>query len=290
MPGGHPVRRQSAPSLRHPKLRAPLQGFPDRWRVLRDPPASGAWNMAVDTALALHIPEGVGVLRLYSWASPTLSFGRHQAVRNRYDPRALDRMGVSAVRRPTGGREVLHHFELTYTVVLRHPGPGFARGVYREVNETLLDALRSLGLEVSLAESAPPPAHPDAGPCFQRPAEGEVMGQGRKLVGSAQARIGSALLQHGSLLLSPTPFDLLSLCPPAMPLQAGPVGITLAELAAGRPPVTFAEVGRAIEAACRSRWAQGGRAWEEGFLAPKERFAAAESLEKYQASEWTWRR
>jgi lipoyl(octanoyl) transferase len=290
MPGGHPVRRRSAASLSRPKLKAPLHGFPDRWRVLRDPPASGAWNMAVDTALALHIPEGEGILRLYSWASPTLSFGRHQAVRDRYDPRALDRMGVSAVRRPTGGREVLHHFELTYTVVLRHPGPGFARGVYREVNETLLDALRSLGLEVRLAEPAPAPAHPDAGPCFQRPAEGEVMAQGRKLVGSAQARIGSALLQHGSLLLRPTPVDLFSFCPPASPAREGPLGITLAELVAGHPSVTFEQVAAAVDAACASRWAQGGRAWEEGFLAPKERLAAAECLEQYQTPEWTWRR
>ena len=185
----------------------PTRRAPDtsalRWRVLQDAPASGARNMAVDHALAVCLGPGEGVLRLYRWASPTASFGRNEPARGRYDLEAARRMGVEFVRRPTGGRAVLHDRELTYALVLPVTGGMSLRAVYRMVNESLVKALGALGVPAAMASSEARALPPAAGPCFRWPAEGEVTVEGRKIVGSAQARIGGAILQHGSLLLGP---------------------------------------------------------------------------------------
>jgi lipoate-protein ligase A len=103
------------------------------WRLLDTPPAPGAWNMALDEALAESVAEGgAPVLRFYRWSPACLSLGRNQPAAGRYDLDALARRGWEVVRRPTGGRAVLHHRELTYSVALpRHP-PGLpARRVHR---------------------------------------------------------------------------------------------------------------------------------------------------------------
>lgn len=174
---------------------------PVRWRVRVDPAGSAARNMAVDHALALSLPPGTGVLRFYQWRAPTLSFGRNEPSEGRWDRERLAAEGVEVVRRPTGGRAVLHDRELTYAVVVGAGGPGSMRGLYRRVNAALVRGLRSLGVP---AECAPrsPAARPDAGPCFELPAEGEVTAHGGKLVGSAQVRLEGRLLQHGAILLA----------------------------------------------------------------------------------------
>src|SRR3954451_18997918 len=87
-----------------------------RWRMIDTPPAPGAWNMAVDEALAASVADGgVPVLRFYRWEPACLSLGRNQPARGRYDLAALAAAGVDVVRRPTGGRAVLHRRELTYS-------------------------------------------------------------------------------------------------------------------------------------------------------------------------------
>ncbi len=159
--------------------------------------------MAVDHALATCLGPGEGVLRLYRWASPTASFGRNEPARGRYDLEAAQRAGIEFVRRPTGGRAVLHDRELTYAVALPVTSGMSLRAVYRMVNEGLVKALGALGVPATMASAEGRALSPAAGPCFRRPSEGEVTVEGRKLVGSAQARIGSAILQHGSLLLGP---------------------------------------------------------------------------------------
>lgn len=170
-----------------------------------DPPLPPAENMAWDHTLALWCGPDRGVLRLYSWDRPTLSLGRNEPAARVYSPAALRDQGVAVVRRPTGGRAVLHHRELTYSVCAPIRALGGVRAAYAGVNAALADGLRALGAPVSLAAPGPT-LPPDAGPCFQSPAEGEVMAAGRdgspgKLVGSAQVRMGDTLLQHGSILL-----------------------------------------------------------------------------------------
>ena len=167
-----------------------------RWRILVDPPSSGSTNMAVDHALAACLSPGEAVLRIYRWSGPTVSFGRNEPAHDRYGPALGRDAGIEFVRRPTGGRAVLHDRELTYAAVLPGPSRGGLKAAYGLINRGLVEALSSLGVPAQMAAGRGPPAGPDSGPCFDEPAPGEVTVAGRKLVGSAQARLEGALLQR----------------------------------------------------------------------------------------------
>ncbi len=173
-----------------------------RWRTLVTPPAGGAENMAVDEALMSHARRsGECVIRIYEWRRPTLSLGRNQTARGHYDLRRATELGVEFVRRPTGGRAVLHHRELTYSVTAPGERLGTLRESYRRINRILLAALRGLGVEAVVARRAARAPSPGTTPCFDAPGEGELVVGERKLVGSAQCRDGDVLLQHGSILV-----------------------------------------------------------------------------------------
>ena len=243
--------------------------------------------MAVDEALARRRPEGEGTLRIYRWSRPSLSLGRNQRARGAYDPMALRALGTDVVRRPTGGREVLHDRELTYTLVLPARSPGGLRGVYQMVNQALVEALRSLGVSAGTAVARGRTPSPDAGACFQLPVAGEVEVKGRKLAGSAQVRLGETLLQHGSLLLGPASVRLSALTGEGR-LDEGKreqEGVTLTELVDG--PVSFPAVAAAVEAAVAG--ALGGR-WRRDRRRPEEAETAESLLEHYKSWDWTWRR
>ena len=160
-----------------------------RWRILVDPPSSGPHNMAVDHALAACSSPGKAVVRIYRWSCPTVSFGRNEPARDRYDRAAGHSAAIEFVRRPTGGRAVLHDRELTYAVVLPCPTTGGLRETYGLIHRGLVEALCSLGVPAAMAAGRGLSVGPDSGPCFDEPAPGEVTVAGRKLVGSAQARL-----------------------------------------------------------------------------------------------------
>jgi len=235
--------------------------------------------MAVDHALADCLAGGEAVLRLYRWERPTLSLGRNEPAAL-YPIDAIRVKGMDVVRRPTGGRAVLHDAELTYAVVAP-AGPWGARAAYHAINEALAAALRSLGAPVAVSEGAVRPLGPAAGPSFASPAAGEVVASGRKLVGSAQARIGGALLQHGSILLGGSQLAL------GVETGRGPHlgSITLSELV---PHVSIDEVAGAVAESLRMRL---GGEWAEGGLRDDE-LATADRLERsrYLDEAWTTRR
>lgn len=205
--------------LRH--AAAPRPGFipfvhpsPEQlsFRLLVDPRQPGARNMAVDEALLRCMADGGDpVLRLYGFSPPCLSLGRFQPVADLADDARRRRDGVDLVRRPTGGRAVLHDDEVTYAVVLgrRHLQPFSKRAAYRVSAAILLRLLPALGVHgvvrpaaAAHAEAArtPPPA-PDPD-CYRTTAEYEVTAGQRKLVGSAQTTTRGAALQHGTIPLS----------------------------------------------------------------------------------------
>jgi len=268
------------------------------WSVIRDGPRPGARNMALDHALARSIagaaavagerrPAGAaqaacrGVVRLYRWARPTVSFGRNEPAEGRYSREVARELGIDWVRRPTGGRAVLHAHELTYAVVAPAWAGGGPRSMYRRINEAIATALRSLGAPVTVSKGGPT-AGLDAGPCFRIPADGEVVAEGRKLVGSAQARLEGALLQHGSVLLSGHQEELDRLTA-GTPEKGSPVA--LEDLL---DSVDEHAVERAVVAALAE--GLGGR-WEERTYDGGER-ADADRLEaeRYALDSWTWRR
>jgi lipoate-protein ligase A len=240
--------------------------------------------MAVDHALAHCLESGEGVLRLYRWHRPTLSLGRNEPIAA-YPLETMRAGAIDIVRRPTGGRGVLHDAELTYAVVapIARRGDGWgARAAYRAINNALAAALRSLGAPVAVSAGGVRALGPDAGPCFRSPAAGEVVASGRKLVGSAQARIGRALLQHGSILLAGSQ-RLLSVGGEG-PLSPGGE-VTLSELV---PDVSIDEVAAAVAESLRGRL---GGEWEEsGPREEEDRAAHRLETELYAMDAWTWRR
>ena len=171
--------------------------------------------MAIDEAILVSTgrKESLPTLRLYAWQPPCLSLGYAQPMSD-VDFSALEIHGWEMVRRPTGGRAILHTDELTYAVVASDNEPRLAGGVlesYQRLSEAILIALRMLGIEAqSRAEPLPAPIQPSGfigednqNPvCFEIPSNYEITANGKKLVGSAQARKKEGILQHGSLPLS----------------------------------------------------------------------------------------
>lgn len=231
--------------------------------------------MAIDHALAETLEEGVGVLRLYEWTEPTVSLGRNEPARDRWEAGDRLRAAFGFVRRPTGGRAVLHRAELTYAAVMPDRALGGPRAAYAAVNEALVEGLRLLGIGVTLA-SASPALRPDAGPCFDAPAEGEVTADGGKLVGSAQARLHGALLQHGAILIEDD----------QAALGTGSAARPLRRLL---DSVTIDDVRSAVEQGFRKRFAEAR--WREAdhaahVLEAADRWGAG----RYDDEGWTWRR
>ena len=180
---------------------------PPDWRLLVDPPADGAWNMAVDEAILNAVAAGVAppTLRFFQWRPACLSLGYFQPYAV-VDGEACTASGVGVVRRPTGGRAILHDRELTYSVALPLATLGGDRGVeptYFRLSQALLEGLRASGAWVTLARAEPEPGSGHSPACFDRASAHEILLEGRKVVGSAQVRRAGALLQHGSILFDP---------------------------------------------------------------------------------------
>jgi len=178
------------------------------WRLIRDGALPGARNMARDVAMLEAVAHGDAppTLRLYGWDPPCLSLGRHQGL-EAADLAFCHANGIDVVRRPTGGRALLHHLELTYAVVAplgEGPLPRALQDAYRRICEPLVAACRSLGIGAELTPgevSLQLPGPTSTIPCFEAPAGGEVVVGGRKLIGSAMRAHGGAVLQHGAILL-----------------------------------------------------------------------------------------
>lgn len=178
------------------------------WRLIISAPAHGAWNMAVDEAIleAAISRKVLPTLRLYAWEPACLSLGLAQPSSD-VDLDILARYGWDLVRRPTGGRAILHVDEITYSVAARDDEPRVTGGVlesYRRLSQALLSALQNLHLDAQADKeyALAPGISPNGAVCFEVPSNYEITVYGKKLVGSAQARRKEGVLQHGSLPLS----------------------------------------------------------------------------------------
>jgi lipoate-protein ligase A len=173
------------------------------WRLILDGPVEGAMNMALDRTVLRDVAAGEGcpTLRLYSWEVPTVTLGRFQSL-EQVDMDVAARRGFDIVRRPTGGRGVLHDDELTYSVAAR-AADGIPRGVaasYRHLCTALAEAYRRLGVEAELTARAR--GERGAGACYLHATAADLSLGAAKLSGSAQVWHGDAVLQHGSFVLS----------------------------------------------------------------------------------------
>jgi lipoate-protein ligase A len=262
----------------------------DDCRLIVDPPAPGAWNMAVDEALFVDAAEnGVATLRLYEWHEPTLSLGYFQRYEDRHQHAAS--RDAAVVRRQSGGGAILHHRELTYSLALpaTHPLARYAERLYtaaheavttvlvRHIATTAPDWALRLRCDESSSQTGDVPFL-----CFQRRARGDVLlvaprahdrpPASWKILGSAQRRRAGAILQHGSLLLERSA---------AAPELAGlndltGTSLTAADLAAELPQ----QLGAALQMRLQqSRLPDGLRL-----------LAAAIETRKYGVPGWTKRR
>jgi lipoyl(octanoyl) transferase len=183
----------------------------DGWRIAETGAATGAYNMRTDELLARQLAEGTGAptLRLFRWKPWAISLGYNQSAAD-LDAARCAADGIDIVRRPTGGRAILHAEELTYSIVMYAGRKGVLQ-VYNDISRALLRGLALFGVPASLQKSQPdfPSRYREASsiPCFTSSARYEIEWRGRKLVGSAQRRFTEGerdvVLQHGSILCGP---------------------------------------------------------------------------------------
>ena len=242
------------------------------WRFLDSGSASGARQMAVDDALLTLCGRGCSPLtvRLFDFRPPCLSLGRFQPA----PPETCREPALEVVRRPTGGRAVLHRGDICYSVVAPADHPLVAGSIhqsYGKIARALAEALAILGLP-PLQEAAAQSRLPAADWCFEAMAPHELALDGAKLVGSAQLRRDGILLQQGSIRLAPP--------------DGQPSGATSLEEALGRR-VSHREMASALVEGFTRAW---GVQFRRGRLtAEEEQLAQRLERERYANPAWTWR-
>jgi lipoate-protein ligase A len=179
-------------------------------RVFQEGAASGSVNMERDASLlAAHRLDADPILRLYRWEPAAVTIGYNQDFSS-FDQARINAAGYDLVRRPTGGRAILHADELTYAVIGTSPGPVFGASLhdtYMKINQALVAFLSDLGLEaeISTGESR---ADARGLVCFRSAGRHEISVGRKKIIGSAQRRTGGVFLQHGSILAGPRHLEL----------------------------------------------------------------------------------
>lgn len=233
------------------------------WRLLRSAPGPGSWHMAVDEALleSYRIGQAPPTLRLYDWASPTLSLGYAQKLSD-VRLEACRAAGVEVVRRPTGGRAVLHGAgDTTYAVVAgtNEGFPGSVTGAYVRLARALEAAMARLHLPVRLAPGELTSGSTQA--CFATATRADLLAHGKKLVGSSQLRREGGFLQHGAIMLAQAPEAIM-----AYVGGDRPASMTHLQALMGREP-QLDEVHAALVAGFE---AELGIGFEPGELSPLE--------------------
>ncbi|KAA0561028.1 lipoate--protein ligase family protein [Rossellomorea aquimaris] len=193
----------------------------ETWRFIDSGNCSPSYNMALDEALLDWHSEGKipPTIRFYGWDPATLSIGYFQKVEKEINLDAVKEHQLGFVRRPTGGRGVLHEHELTYSVIVSEEHPEMPKTVteaYRVISEGILKGFQGLGLEAyfavpKTAEEREGLKNPRSAVCFDAPSWYELVVEGRKVAGSAQTRQKGVILQHGSILLDLDEDKLFSL-------------------------------------------------------------------------------
>ncbi len=193
----------------------------ETWRFIDSGFGSPSFNMALDEALLEWNSEGKipPVIRFYGWDPATLSIGYFQKAEKEIDLDAVKKHGLGFVRRPTGGRGVLHEHELTYSVIVSEDHPEMPKTVteaYRVISEGILKGFHNLGMDAyfavpKTAEERESLKNPRSSVCFDAPSWYELVVEGRKVAGSAQTRQKGVILQHGSILLDLDEDKLFSL-------------------------------------------------------------------------------
>ena len=184
------------------------------WRLIRDGACDGDYNMALDTAIADAVAAGESppTLRIYRWNRPTISVGRLQNVAEGIDLAFCEEHDVPLVRRPTGGRAILHKDDVTYSVAVKASDIASGGSVvesYKWISRGLVAGLVRVGIDAEMGNGRDSRAdRKRSADCFRSTARSDVMAEGRKVIGSAQCRRRGAILQQGTIPLQAKPAEL----------------------------------------------------------------------------------
>ncbi|WP_282936652.1 biotin/lipoate A/B protein ligase family protein [Paenibacillus sp. RC67] len=276
------------------------------WRFISSGLQHPAYNMAVDEAILIANSEGKSgpTVRFYGWNPPTLSIGYFQKSEEVHFEK-LREEGLGFVRRPTGGRAVLHDKELTYSIIVSESYPGIPSGVteaYRVLSEGLLLGFQKLGLDAQMVHLATEEekskyASMGSAACFDSPSWYELVVEGRKIAGSAQTRQKQVVLQHGSILLDMDTDQLFRVLQfkneriqERLKQQFTQKAVAINDICRqlGRPPVVLSDVERAF----REGMAEGLHVeLEEGSLTEYEQSLVEQLIaDKYANDIWNLRR
>lgn len=190
------------------------------WRLIKDSYHNGFINMAVDEAIMIAHKNGLvpPTIRFYQWSPPAVSLGYFQDLKKEINVKVCQDIGIDIVRRPTGGKAVLHDQELTYSFIIKENDPLVNDSIletYKKISGGIIRGLSYLGIKAELVPLRGKLERPllDRSDqaridhldfksiCFSVPSQYEVQVEGKKIVGSAQVRKGEVVLQHGSLLI-----------------------------------------------------------------------------------------
>ena len=272
-----------------------------KWRVLISGKLSPAENMAIDEALFSEVITGnsIPVLRFYDWEPASVSIGYNQFADKEVDFEALRKFGFGFVRRPTGGRMVLHQDEVTYSVIA--PAEGRLQGnvisAYSEISRALAVGLNKTGIQVDFEKGVLNPSgqREHINPCFNSVSKYELTYLGKKIVGSAQVRKENCILQHGSILLNRDQDQVAYLLPgiddekrekirKLMKKKTTAVNLILTE------PISFENTANNLLNGFKEAW-KGDEFVDEAQLSnqEKEKISALKT-EKYETTKWNKRK
>lgn len=268
------------------------------WRLIESGCEDAYTNMAVDQAIMEAVGQGLAppTLRLYGWDPPGVSLGNFQELNQQVDIAAIARRGWDLVRRPTGGRAILHDDEVTYSVCIRQEALQHGDSVlrsYKELSRGIQCGLELLGVSVALGSG---PKHKKTESdgrklptvCFTQSTQADMVAAGRKIAGSAQVRRDGTILQHGSVPLTLNIEDHLAVMPTgndeeaAQALRRGAVSVseTLGQ------PVSFAQLSEALVAGFAQAFEVEMKPAE---LSDKEATRAQElCTNKYATEQWNY--
>ncbi|QGQ47193.1 biotin/lipoate A/B protein ligase family protein [Metabacillus sediminilitoris] len=273
------------------------------WRYIDSGNCSPAFNMALDEALLEWHSKGEipPTIRFYGWNPATLSIGYFQKAEKEINLEAVKKYGLGFVRRPTGGRGVLHDNELTYSVIVSEEHPDMPKTVteaYRVISEGILEGFKNLGLDAYFAiprtdEEKQGLKSPRSAVCFDAPSWYELVVEGRKVAGSAQTRQKGVILQHGSILLDLDEdmlFDLFHYSSDRVRerMQRAFKNKAVATNMLREKPVTIDEAKKAF----KEGFEKGLNIELESYeLTPEElEFVEKIAKEKYESDEWNFKR
>ncbi len=272
------------------------------WRFIINKPMSASENMAIDEAIMTALSHGKAqpTIRFYDWIVPTLSFGYHQNAEKEIDFQEVHKKRYDFIRRPTGGRMVLHKNEVTYSVIAPIQGrlSGNFSNSYREISFALADGLRKMGIsevELEKGEISPHLQRQASNPCFSSSSRYEIKFQNKKIIGSAQVRKNNVLLQHGSILLNENQAEIADFIPNLEKEKKKKLKIflnkkTIAINQILEKKITFASAVKYFQESFRRNWNGDDFIISENITSYEQNIAIDLAKNKYEKDSWNFKK